>query len=156
MKKKRILSLGLSAVLFVGSAVPGMAETTREKLEKAQSQQAEKKTQLEDTQNQISDLENQKGESEKKLEELNEELGTLQEELEDLQEQADEKQQDLEVIQKDLEVAQAQEEEQYEAMKKRIRYIYENANTSYLSILLEAENFSEFLNRADNIAQLSQ
>ena len=26
MKKKRILSLGLSAVLFVGSAVPGMAE----------------------------------------------------------------------------------------------------------------------------------
>lgn len=156
MKKKRILSLGLAAVLFVGSAVPGMAETTREKLEKAQSQQAEKKTQLEDTQNQISDLENQKGESEKKLEELNEELGTLQEELEDLQEQADEKQQDLEVIQKDLEVAQAQEEEQYEAMKKRIRYIYENANTSYLSILLEAENFSEFLNRADNIAQLSQ
>lgn len=49
MKKKRMLSLGLAAVLFAASAVPGMAETTREKLEKAQSQQEETKSQLENT-----------------------------------------------------------------------------------------------------------
>lgn len=151
-----MLSLGLAAVLFATSAVPGMAETTREKLEKAQSQQAETQSQLENTQNQISDLENQKGEAEEYLGELNQELGVLQEELETLQGQAEEKQQELEVVQAELEEAKAQEEEQYEAMKMRIRYIYENANNNYLAILLEAENFSEFLNRADNIAQLSQ
>ncbi len=156
MKKKRMLSLGLAAVLFAASAVPGMAETTREKLEKAQSQQEETKSQLENTQNQISDLENQKGEAEEYLGELNQELGVLQKELETLQGQAEEKQQELEVVQAELEEAKAQEEEQYEAMKMRIRYIYENANNNYLAILLEAENFSEFLNRADNIAQLSQ
>ena len=156
MKKKRVLSLGLAAALFAASAVPGMAETTREKLEKAQSQQAETKSQLENTKNQISELENQKGEAEEYLGELNEELGVLQKELETLQGQAEEKQKELEVVQVELEEAKDQEEEQYEAMKMRIRYIYENANNNYLAILLEAKNFSEFLNRADNIAQLSQ
>ena len=156
MKKKRVLSLGLAAALFAASAVPGMAETTREKLEKAQSQQAETKSQLENTMNQISELENQKGEAEEYLGELNEELGVLQKELETLQGQAEEKQKELEVVQVELEEAKDQEEEQYEAMKMRIRYIYENANNNYLAILLEAKNFSEFLNRADNIAQLSQ
>lgn len=156
MKKKRVLSLGLAAALFAASAVPGMAETTREKLEKAQAQQAETKSQLENTKNQISELENQKGEAEEYLGELNEELGVLQKELETLQGQAEEKQKELEVVQVELEEAKDQEEEQYEAMKMRIRYIYENANNNYLAILLEAKNFSEFLNRADNIAQLSQ
>lgn len=156
MKKKRILSLGLAAALFAASAVPGMAETTREKLEKAQSQQDATKSQLEETKSKISNLESQKGEAEEYLGGLNEELGALQEELESLQTQAEEKQGELEVVQGELENAKEQEEEQYEAMKMRIRYIYENANTNYLSILLEAENFSEFLNRADNIAQISQ
>ena len=51
--------------------------------------------------------------------------------------------------QADYEAAKQKEEEQYEAMKLRIQYIYEEGDMDYLSLFLQAENFSDFLNRAD-------
>ena len=38
---------------------------------------------------------------------------------------------------------------QYEAMKLRIQYIYEQGETDYLSLLLQAESFVDFLNKKD-------
>ncbi len=54
----------------------------------------------------------------------------------------------------DLEAAQEQEQEQYEAMKLRIQYLYENGNTSYLSLLLQASSFQSVLNSAEYIEQM--
>ena len=46
------------------------------------------------------------------------------------------------------------EADQYAAMKKRIQFMYENGQTSYLEALLSSRNISEFLNSADYIAQI--
>ncbi len=54
----------------------------------------------------------------------------------------------------DLAAAQQQEQEQYEAMKLRIQYLYENGNTSYLSLLLQASSFQSVLNSAEYIEQM--
>ena len=43
--------------------------------------------------------------------------------------------------------SQAKVDEQYELMRIRIRYMAEHGNKSYLSILLSAESFSDFLTR---------
>ncbi len=50
----------------------------------------------------------------------------------------------------DVEIA-----EQYESMKLRIQYMYENGNASYLSMILDSKSISEFLNRAEYISELT-
>ena len=40
-------------------------------------------------------------------------------------------------------------------MKKRIVYMYENGSASMLELLLSSEDLAQFLNRAENIAQIS-
>ena len=52
--------------------------------------------------------------------------------------------------------AKQQQAEQYDAMKERIQYMYENSsNNNYLAMLLTSGDISEFLNRAEYIQQVS-
>lgn len=54
-----------------------------------------------------------------------------------------------------LEASEARQAEQYQRMKERVRYMVEHDNTSYLSILLSAESFSDFLNRWEIVKQIN-
>ena len=56
----------------------------------------------------------------------------------------------------ELEKAKDQEKEQYEDMCLRIQYMYEQSNSGYLEVLFDSGSFSEFLNRAGNISQITQ
>lgn len=56
----------------------------------------------------------------------------------------------------DLAAAQIKEEEQYEAMKLRIRYMYEEGDISFLTALLESKSISEILNKAEYIQNVHQ
>lgn len=47
------------------------------------------------------------------------------------------------------------ENKQYEDMKTRIKYMYENGNASLLEMLFSAKNMTDFLNKADFIENLS-
>ena len=55
-----------------------------------------------------------------------------------------------ELAQKEDELIEAQidENNQYEDMKKRIKYMYENGNAEFLEILFQSETLSDFLNNA--------
>ncbi|MBR4992339.1 MAG: peptidoglycan DD-metalloendopeptidase family protein [Clostridia bacterium] len=67
--------------------------------------------------------------------------------------------QQLEVLisEKTIELAASEEEQaqQYARMKERVRYMAEHDNTSYLSILLASDSFSDFLNRWEIIKQIN-
>ena len=47
------------------------------------------------------------------------------------------------------------EDQQYEDMKSRIKYMYEHGSATMLEMLFSAENMSDFLNKADFIENLS-
>lgn len=64
------------------------------------------------------------------------------------------KEEEIAVAEGEYAQAKATEEEQYEAMKIRIQYMYENGDTSYLSILLEAKSMSDLLNKAEYVEQI--
>ncbi len=49
----------------------------------------------------------------------------------------------------------ADENEQYESMKKRIRYMYENGNTGFVEILCSSKSIGELLNNAEYISRIS-
>lgn len=156
MRRKRIISLVLSACLIVGSAVQGGAATTQEKISDAKAQQQENQSSLQQTQEKIQELESKKGESETYLADLNTQLDDLRSSLEKLQNDYDAKQEELTQLQSDLEDAKADEAQQYEAMKLRIRYMYENSASNYMNLLFESGSISDFLNQAENISQMSK
>ena len=51
----------------------------------------------------------------------------------------------------DLEVAQEKEKEQYAAMKKRIKYMYEAGNDSAFETLVTSEDFTDLLSKAEYV-----
>lgn len=61
----------------------------------------------------------------------------------------------IERAEEDLQAAILQEQTQYESMKLRIQFMYEQGETNYLAMLLNAESFSDMVNKADFIEQLS-
>ena len=57
--------------------------------------------------------------------------------------------------QEELEAAEQTATAQYEAMKERIRFMYEQGDSMYLEMLMGADSFADMLNKADYIEQLS-
>ena len=156
MKKKKFFSLVLATVLTAATVLPCYGASTKEKISNAQAEQAAAQSQLDSIQSRIDELNSKKGQSEEYLSELNQQLDDLQNRLQELQDQYDAKQNELVQIQADLEDAKAKEEEQYEAMKLRIQYMYENSSgNGYMAMLFSSKSISELISRAEYIQKIS-
>lgn len=156
MSKNRLLSWILAGVLSLGLAVPVSATSVDDKIADVQAAKQETQSDLNAAESKISSLEDKKREFEVYLNELNAEYVQLSQEIEKLENQSAEKKAELKKTRKNLKKAQKKAEEQYDGMKKRISYMYENGNTSYLEALCSSESFAEMITRAENIRQISQ
>ena len=146
----------LSAILTVGTVVSAYGTSTQEKISDAKAQQQQNQTSLQAARQKINELESKKGESESYLQDLNGQLEELKSNLEKLQRDYNSKQEELNRLQAELEQAKADEQEQYEAMKIRIQYMYENSDSDYFNMLFSSRSFSDFLNQAENISRMAQ
>ena len=152
--KKKIISL-LLAGLFVLSNITVTYATEGEIADmQAQKQQAE--AGLAQAQADISAMEGKKQELEDYLSDLNAQYEELTNVISDLSVQAGEKENQLKDIQKKLKKAQKASDKQYEDMKLRIQYMYENGGTTALQTLLSSKDLAEFLNTAESVSKISQ
>lgn len=86
---------------------------------------------------------------------LDGQLETIQEKIAELKTQIEEKEAELLLTQQELEVAIANQENQYEAMKERIQFMYESGDNLYMELLFSSKSFGEMLNKAEYIELLS-
>lgn len=147
---KRIVCLLLAGILLLGSGLNALATTVDE----VKQEQTE-------TQNRLNEINKSITAIESKQSEIRAQLGNLNEELVDTILTLELLEADLERKQKEINEAQAEydrfkelEEDQYEDMKLRIQYMYEKGNTDYMTMLLEAESISDFLNKADFVQEV--
>ncbi|MDO4317559.1 MAG: peptidoglycan DD-metalloendopeptidase family protein [Lachnospiraceae bacterium] len=63
---------------------------------------------------------------------------------------------EYEQIQADLEEAEAIAAEQYETMKKRLQYIYENGSTTYLQMIFDAKSLTDLLNQVEYVEKITE
>lgn len=61
------------------------------------------------------------------------------------------KQKEINIAQSDLKKAEKVEQKQYESMKKRIQFMYEQGNMVYMQALLGAVNYSDMMNKAEYV-----
>lgn len=157
MKNQRRICVVLALVLALTCVLTCYADTTQEEINALQQQQTQTEVRLQNTEDMIAALESQKGESEAYLSELNQQLTALMSNLETLEWQYNAKQAELNQIQSELTQARATAQEQYEDMKLRIQYLYENSvGVSSLTTLFSGDDFTDSLNRSDQIIELTK
>lgn len=137
-RTKRILSGGLIFVMSFGMVINVNATTIDEAQQKADA------------------LEQQKSTAEAEKNSMNTQLNTILGEMEDAQTKLADKQTEIEKAEEALVQAKVEENTQYQSMKKRIKYMYENGNSQVIELLMESENIGEFLNKAEYISQISE
>lgn len=82
---------------------------------------------------------------------LRSQIATVVTEINELEEQLISKGEEIATATEELAEAEEQEKAQYEAMKLRIKYMYEAGNTSALEKIAEAGSISELLNQAEYV-----
>ena len=112
-------------------------------------------TEIDDTKQKAEELQKQKEAAESEQKSLETQLMAIVSEMEDTKNQISQKEEELGQKEEELFEAQAQENDQYESMKKRIKYMYENGNTKFVDILCQSKDISEFLNNAEYISTIS-
>lgn len=99
----------------------------------------------------VSNLQNSKNAAQSEVDSLQSELQTLIEKMSKLEDDLVSTGQQITQAQDDLTVAEEKEHQQYEDMKKRIKYMYEEGNSTAIETLISAENFSDLLNKAEYV-----
>ena len=156
MRFKKIFSMLLTGIMIVSMHGAVFASSTEEQIADVQAQKEAAQAELAQQQSNMASLESKKQELESYLEELNVQYTDLTNSVSELGIQAAEKEEQLKTLNTQLEEAKVTADKQYQDMKKRIVYMYENGSASMLELLLSSEDLAQFLNRAENIAQIYQ
>ena len=100
-------------------------------------------------------LEGEKADLEGFVVALDEELAEIQKNISELNGKIAEKEAQIRETEEELKAAVEKQEEQYAAMKVRIRMAYEESGGQYVEMMLGSASFSDLLNRLDYIQSVS-
>ena len=144
---KRHIACILGAIQIISitllSPLSSYATTTQEELDKTNQQIDE-----------LKEVRDSMGES---LSEFNDKLSSVSQTLSELQSSLETKQSDIAQLRIDIEAARQFEETQYEAMKLRIKYMYENGTAdTALNLIFSSADMEQFLTRSEYISKMSQ
>lgn len=164
---RAICTVLTSALVFTGPAVEGTtfsgyinsglekvyAKTKKQKDAEKKKSQAEQD--LKDKKNEINGL---KGQQQITADDIKNKSAKLDEILaaqKKLQTDITSKQAEIEQNQKDLAAAQEKQQEQYDAMKKRIQFMYENsAEDNIWTAIIESNGITDMLNRIEYVSDV--
>ncbi len=165
-KTKRIIGIVLIILLigalFASCSVTSLAVVTEESIKAKENQISQAKKERDSLSGAKTNLEKVKKELEASKTDLNNYITKLDGELTDIQskinaltDQIAEKEQQIETTTAELLEAEEIQKAQYEAMKKRIKFMYERGDTLYFEMLVESGTLSDMLNKAEYIEKLS-
>lgn len=153
--RKRTIRIGilfLAAAAFLSYPAAVMANALKE----ARQEQKALEDSLKETRELIDSLQDSKQDIAGKVTELDARLTEISADISNLQSSLEEKNIEISDTKSALEQAKEDEREQYESMKRRIQFIYENSRSSVMERILSAKSFADFLNIVEYASQISQ
>lgn len=165
-RKKRILTVFVCLLMmlcFAGNAsVSSRAAVSEESIKAKEKQISNAKKERDSLKSAKTDLEKVKKQLENSKANLNSYIAKIDASLVDIQEKIDSlndqislKEEQIEITTAELAEAERIQQEQYEAMKKRIKFMYERGDAIYFELMLESGSFADMLNKAEYIEMLS-
>ena len=97
------------------------------------------------------DLKQKKQETQNQVSDLQTQLNSLMTKISDLENDLIETGEEISQTEEDLKTAQEEQEQQYAAMKLRIKYMYEAGDQSAVESLVDSEDFSDMVNKAEYV-----
>ena len=162
MKKRWYQIVALLLVICFVHSQAGMNHLMAQSLEEIQQQKEEnqkKQNELQkekdNAQNVVDGLQQEADELGSTYYSLNSRLQTVNDEIDDTQNAIVTTQQDIEDLEQELADAKEAQQAQYEGMKKRIQYMYENGTDSLLVSILESGSIVEFIQRTEYVAMIT-
>ena len=154
MKKgyRRLLAIGLCAAVFFKG--PCQVQATEKDVLKQQNQKDQDR--LEDIDDQVNELEGEQEGIDAEIETLSNEIAQIMASISLLEEEIEAKKAQIEQAKIDIEDAQKVERKQYEAMKIRVKAMYESGETSVLDIIFSASSMQDMLNKADYVEKMHE
>lgn len=164
---RAICTVLTSALVFTGPAVEGTtfsgyinsglekvyAKTKKQKDAEKKKSQAEQD--LKDKKNEINGLKDQQQTTADDIKNKSAKLDEILAAQKKLQTDITSKQAEIEQNQKDLAAAQEKQQEQYDAMKKRIQFMYENsAEDNIWTAIIESNGITDMLNRIEYVSDV--
>lgn len=164
---RAICTVLTSALVFTGPAVEGTtfsgyinsglekvyAKTQKQKDAEKKKSQAEQN--LKDKKDEINGLKDQQQTTADDIKNKSAKLDEILAAQKKLQADITSKQAEIEQNQKDLAAAQEKQQEQYDAMKKRIQFMYENsAEDNIWTAIIESNGITDMLNRIEYVSDV--
>ena len=144
----------IAAILVVAMGMSQFTVAMADKKSDAEQKKKEAEESLKSKQGEINRIEEQQEQLRGEINALDAELVNVMIELSTLEEELAVKQDELEQTKEDLERAKEHEKNQYEAMKIRIRFMYEKGDTAMLTTLLESGSIADLLNRVEYVNEV--
>lgn len=156
-----------SALVFTGPAIEGTAFSgyihsglekvyaKSQKQKDAEEKMKKAKEDLSNTNGQIDSLKDKQTVTANDIQANSNKLDEVLAAQKELQTDITNKQGEIEQNQKDLAAAQQKQQEQYDAMKKRIQFMYENSTEDNVwTAIIEADGISDMLNRIEYVSDV--
>lgn len=152
-RKKRFMRfIGAVTVLtFVIAAAEPVYATT---ISEIQQQKEQNEKNLNSVNQQISGYKGAQADIGNEIEELDAEMVSLLTDINLIEEAIKTKEEEIEVTQADYDTAVAVKDEQYESMKIRIKFMYEQGEMSYIQLFMESLSVSDMVNKAEYVEKL--
>lgn len=107
-------------------------------------------------QDEVESLEKKKSEAQQQVNSVNEELVSLLVDYDAIQLDIKNQGERIDQAEADLKDAEEKEKQQYEDMKLRIKYMYEEGSMGAFLTLLSAKSFSDFISKAEYIQKVNE
>ena len=145
----------LTGMLVLIAIFPVMAEkTTEQRLEETQDTIEKLQEKTDKAKAKLDAAKKEQSAIGTRLDKLNAQLKEVQQAIENVELQIEKKNGQIEETQGQLEEMEQMRLQRYEAMKVRIRFMYENSDSSMLDSFLGARSMSDFLNRVEYFSQV--
>ena len=150
---KRFLCSALILILAFSMTVSAYAAKSKTEISKEKAKSEEK---LKEAQSEVSEAAENVEAAQEEMARTEEQLTSIISAIQIIEGEMDAKEGEIEQAKKDFEAAKEKEDGLYDDMCQRIRYIYENGDSSqtYLKIFLESKDMAEFLNKQKYTSQL--
>ena len=149
-KRKRIIAAVMAGVIGFACFYSADASVIKD----AQKKKNEAKQNLDNINQQINNIQSEQSKVKSQMAAYDEQLMSLLTDMELLKTDIENKEGEIDQAKTDLAAAQEKEQQQYADMKKRIQYMYENGDDTFLDALVESEDISDLLNRVEYVSEV--
>ena len=153
--KKRLLRSGMALIMSFTLALSTINIVNATSIQEVEKEKEETQTKKAEAQQKLEELQAEKEDLLEVIEELDTQITGYETKIAELAKEQEDLEAQIVVTQGELEQAKIDEANQYEAMKERIQYAYENGNVEYIDALMATSDYSDIINKSEYVEQVS-